>query len=376
MTIECPACHFTAEVDAARIPARGAKTTCPRCSTSFQVTPDSAPTGAAAPLPCRFGHGRGELLAWAADGHLAFDKLPQALRLAGTLPGPKEWRRFLDALALWLGAIFLAAAVIFFFAFNWQELGRYARFGIVETLLAGAVLAAWRLGLERTAGKAALLVATLLVGALLVLVGQTYQTGADPWELFATWALCVLPWVAIARFAPLWLLLVALVNLAAGLYYNAFAGMFSVFSSTGALWAALAVVNTLALAAWELAASRGVAWLAGRWAPRIIASASLGFATLLAVWAIIDLDDTGIAAPVIYPALLIGSYVVYRHRLRDLYVLAAGVLSVVVVVAVFLGRHLLDHGDSGMYLLIGLAVLGLSAAGGWWLRGVAREFAK
>ena len=331
MHIECPACHFAADVDAARIPPKGTNARCPRCDTAFRVTPDADSIPHLTRFPFRFGHGRGEILGWAAAGHLAADRLPQALRLAGALPGPKEWRRFLDALALWLGALFLAAAVIFFFAFNWQELGRYTRFGIVEALLLVAVLAAWRLGLERAAGKAALLVATLLVGALLALVGQTYQTGADPWELFATWALCVLPWVAIARFAPLWLLLVALVNLAAGLYYHAFAGMFSVFFSTGALWATLAVVNALALAAWELAASRGVAWLAGRWAPRIIASASLGFATLLAVWAIIDLDTTGIAAPVVYPALLIGSYAVYRHRIRDLYVLAAGVLSVVVV---------------------------------------------
>jgi len=374
MKIECPSCHFSAAVDPARIPARGVKTTCPRCSTTFHVTPDAEPAPDTTRLPFRFGHGRGEILAWAADGQLAVDELPQALRLAGALPGATEWRRFLDALALWLGAICLAAAVIFFFAFNWQELGRYTRFGIVEVLLAGAVLAAWRFGLEQAAGKAALLVATLLVGALLALVGQSYQTGADPWELFATWAVCVLPWVAIARFAPLWLLLVALVNLAAGLYYHAFAGMFSVFFSTGALWATLAVVNALALAAWELAAIRGVAWLAGRWAPRIIASASLGFATLLAVWAIIDMDNTGIAAPVVYPALLIGSYAVYRYRIRDLYLLAAGVLSVVVVVAVFLGDVLIDHGDAGAFLLIGLIVLGLSAAGGWWLRHLAREF--
>jgi predicted Zn finger-like uncharacterized protein len=371
MTIECPACNFSAAVDPTRIPAAGTNARCPRCDTAFRVTPDA---DSIPHLPFRFGHGRGEILSWAADGHLAVDKLPQALRLAEALPGPKEWRRFLDALALWLGAVFLAAAVIFFFAFNWQELGRYTRFGIVEALLLVAVLAAWRLGPERSAGKAALLAATLLVGALLALVGQTYQTGADPWELFATWAICVLPWVAIARFAPLWLLLVTLVNLAAGLYYHAFSGLFGIFFGIESLWATLAGINALALAAWEVAAIRGAAWLAGRWAPRLIASACLGFATLLAAWTIVDNDSSPMAALVGYPALLIGGYAVYRHRIRDLYVLAAGVLSLVVVVAVLLGDTLLDHGDAGAFLLVGLVVLTLAAAGGWWLRAVARKF--
>lgn len=373
MKIECPSCHFSAEVDAARIPAKGANTRCPRCATAFRVSPDAAAEPAPVKTLFRFGHGRNEILTWATDGRLAVEKLPQALHLAGALPGPKEWRRFLDALALWLGAVCLAAAVIFFFAYNWQELGRFTRFGIVELLLAAAILAAWRLGLERTAGKAALLVATLLVGALLALVGQTYQTGADPWELFATWALCVLPWVAVARFAPLWLLLLTLVNLAVGLYYHAFAGLFGLLFGTETLWWTLAGVNTAALAAWELAAGRGVPWLAARWAPRIVATASLGYATLLMVWSIVDNESGVVAALAGYAVLLACAYAVYRHRIRDLYVLALGVLSLVIVVAVFLGDSLLKHGDAGAFLLIGLIVLGLSAAGGWWLRGVARE---
>ncbi len=51
-----------------------------------------------------------------------------------------------------------------------------------------------RLGPECTPGKAALLLATLLLGVFLALFGQTYQTGADPWQLFANWALLILPW--------------------------------------------------------------------------------------------------------------------------------------------------------------------------------------
>lgn len=334
---------------------------------------EAAPLPAADQGPFRFGYGRGEIMNWAQEGHLTADKLPRALRIAGTLPGPVEWRRFLDGLALWMGAVFLAAAVIFFFAYNWKELGHFTRFWIVELLLVAAILASWRLGIERMSGKAALLLATLMVGALLALVGQTYQTGADPWELFATWALFVLPWVAVSRFSPLWLLWLTLVNLAVSLYFHAFAGLFGLFFGTETLWWILAGVNTAALIAWELAASRGVPWLTERWAPRIVATAGLGYVTLLAIWGIVDRDIVGIAEFIGYSAWLACAYLIYRRRVRDLYVLALGVLSLVIVVAVFLGHIMLRSGDAGAFLFVGMAVLGLSAAGGWWLRTVARE---
>lgn len=320
----------------------------------------------------RFGHGRGELYKWIADGHLATEALPQASRFAGMLPGRMEWRRFLDALALWSGAIFLALAVIFFFAYNWKELGNYTRFAIAEVLLGASVLASWRLGLERTAGKAALLAATLLLGALLALVGQTYQTGADPWELFATWALFVLPWVAISRFPALWLVWLALINLALTLYYSAFAGFFGFVYGTQTLLWTLTAVNTVALAVWELAATRGTQWLTERWPPRLIATFVTGYFTTLAAWGIADRSSAGFAELLGYFAWLACSYQVYRHRIRDLYVLALGVLSFVCVAAVFLG-HNLGNQDAGALLFEGVSVLGLSAAGGWWLRSVAGE---
>jgi uncharacterized membrane protein len=323
--------------------------------------------------PSRFGSGRGEIMSWAGEGRIATDALPQAVRIAGIHPGRVEWRRFLDGVTLWLGALFLATAVIFFFAYNWQELGRFTRFGIVELLLAGALLASWRLGLERMSGKAALLVATLLVGALLALVGQTYQTGADPWELFATWALFVLPWIAVARFAPLWLVWLLLVNLAISLYYQAFAGLFGLLFGTATLWWLLTGVNTAALAAWELAADRGVTWLRERWAPRIVATAAAGFITVLAAWGIIDRETLGITELLGYTAWLVCAYVVYRHRIRDLYILAVGVLSLVIVAAILLGHNVARNGDAGALLIVGVTVLGLSAVGGWWLRTVARE---
>jgi hypothetical protein len=319
--------------------------------------------------PFRFGYGRGEILRWAEEKHLAMKDLPGAMNISGMLPGPVEWRRFLDGLMLWMGAISLAAAVIFFFAYNWHKLGHFIRFGIMELLLAAAVLASWRLGFERISGKAALFVSTLLVGGLLALVGQTYQTGADSWTVFATWALLVLPWVAISLFSPLWLLWLLLVNLAINLYYLTFNGYSTYFSA----WWILTAFNTAALAAWELAILHSIYWPADRWAPRIIATAALGYITLLAARGILDDTIPGILECSGYFIWLVGAYILYRRRIKDLYVLALCILSLVIIITIFLGFKLLAHGGEEDLLLMGIMVLGLSAAGGWWLRTIARE---
>ncbi len=308
---------------------------------------------------------RQSILGWAEQGRIAPIDVRRALVAGGVLPSRADWRRFLDRLLLWMGTALAAAGVIFFLAANWQELGRFAKFGLVEALLAAALLCVWRLGLDRPAGQAALLAAALLTGGLLALIGQTYQTGADTFELFAAWAALILPWVLVGRSAVLWLFWLALVNLALTLYYQA-----RLFESEGLLWLLFAL-NTAALAAWEIAAAAGVPWLRERWSVRLLATASGTLVTVLALHSIFGGEDSsgwGVAGWLAWLAVL---YQVYRRRLRDIYVAAGGVLSVIVVVTALLGEHVIEW--AGGWLLLALVVIGLSALGGMWLRNLAAE---
>lgn len=317
---------------------------------------------------------RQTLLDWAEQGRIAPANLRRALESANALPTIGGWRSFLDHLLLWMGTVLTAAGVIFFFAYNWQDLGRFAKFGLVEALIAATLVFVWRLGVDRPAGKATLLAASLLVGALLALVGQIYQTGADPYELFLVWALAILPWVILGRFSALWMLWLVLVNLAVILYYQAFPGLLAMlFGPETMLWILLGL-NTAALAIWEISALKGVAWLRERWAPRLIATATGVMATALAMWNILDevVEQTtpGAAAWLAWLAIV---YAVYRRRIQDVYILAGAVLSVIVVVATFLVDVDYFEVDAFEFLFVGLLVIGLSAAGGWWLRKVAAE---
>jgi uncharacterized membrane protein len=219
---------------------------------------------------------RGDLLDWSDQGRIPAGRLREALDAAGVLPGADAWRRFLDRMLLFMGVVLLGAGMIFFLAYNWNDLGRYAKFALAEAPILAVLAVVWRLGVDSLAGKAALLLASLLAGALLALVGQTYQTGADTFELFAAWAAVILPWVLVARFAALWIAWLALLNVAVALYFHTLGWLWGMFFSPEKMLWLLFALNTAALVAWEGLAATGIEWLRERWALRLVATASGG----------------------------------------------------------------------------------------------------
>lgn len=304
---------------------------------------------------------RAEVFDWLESGQVLPGAEQEVLRAAGIVPSRSEWRAFLSRLALWLGTLALASAIIFFFAFNWDALGRFAKFGLLEAAILAGLLALWWTGLDSAAGKAVLTLLSLLLGALLALTGQVYQTGADTYELFAWWAVLILPWVLVGRFSPLWLLWLALVDLAVWLYFSLG------YDGESLMWALL-VLNGAALAGWEAAHRAGLSWLRDDWPPRLVAVVAGSSATGLAVWSIMD-NGPGVLA---FFAWIGAVYYWYRHVRPDLFMLAGGVLGLIVVVVAFLTRHMFEAG-SGSFLFIGLVVIGLSGGGAMWLKSVARE---
>lgn len=314
---------------------------------------------------------RGLILEWSEQG--AIKDAQSALAAGGVLPAARDWRVFLDRLLLWSGALALAASVIFFIAHNWSDLGKLAKFGLVGLLVALAVIGYWRLGNDRLAGKASLLVASILLGALLALFGQTYQTGADTWELFATWAALIVPWVLIGRFAGLWILWIAIVNVAIALYFVVFPGLFGFLFNIEQQYWTLFAFNTVALVAWELAGRR-IAWLAERWAPRLLVLASAAAITFLAILSTFDVRETSMVVGAVYPVWLACVYLAYRRQTRDLFMLAGGCLSAIVVVTTLLTKAVIEgDADAAGFLVIAFAVIGMASAAGWWLKEIARE---
>ncbi|MEP1552297.1 DUF2157 domain-containing protein, partial [Paraglaciecola sp.] len=189
---------------------------------------------------------------------LAIKDVPEAIAITKISPSAVQWQNFINILLLWFGSLSLAFGVIFFVAANWQEVGRMGKFAIVEGALLSAMILHLKFRHKEVIRQAILLVAILLVGALMALFGQTYQTGADPWQLFFNWALLTTPWVLISRFSVIWLIWLGLLNLSISLYYQTFGGYLNI------AWVAFAF-NTAALVIWQVSVSK-FSWLNKTWA--------------------------------------------------------------------------------------------------------------
>ena len=315
------------------------------------------------------------LLEWAEQSRIDTARLPEALRVSGSIPSVGDWRRFLDKLLLSLGALLSLCGVIFFFAYNWDDMGRFARFALVQGLIVLTLVGIWFVGLEKISGKVALLAAGVLIGVLLALVGQTYQSGADTYELFAVWCVLIVPWAFISRFDLMWLLCLLLLNVAVILYYQTFGGFFSVmFGVEQMLWLLL-VINTVALVVWECLVQSGHSSRRSvRWVTRLLATVSGGLVTALAILDVLGDGEfqfmPGLIAWVVWMAV---AYYWYRKVELDVYVLAIGMLSVVAVSNVLLARFLFDSANIdgvGGFMLMSLSVISLSAFGAVWLKRV------
>ncbi|MBN2767880.1 MAG: DUF2157 domain-containing protein [Campylobacterales bacterium] len=231
---------------------------------------------------------RDQIILLIEQGHIPKEKIDEALSITKVFPTEKDWFVFIGKLLLWLGSLAIAFSVMFFIAYNIDNIGKFVKFGAVELLIAGSLLAYWRFYSHPIASKVTLLTASILVGVLLALYGITYQTGADSWQLFFTWALLITPWVLIGHFSPLWIMWLMLFNLSLILYYSTFGfSFFSWWAPVINLFGLLFALNTLALIIWEFLSTKRE-WLAHHWAIRILALSSGASITLLAMYVIFE----------------------------------------------------------------------------------------
>jgi uncharacterized membrane protein len=312
------------------------------------------------------------LQALAAAGVLPPQALERALELAVASPPVTWWRRFLSTTLLGLGSLLVLSGVIYFFAFNWAALHRFGKFGLLMAAIAVAALSAWGLG-ERAASSFALLFAAVLVGPLLAVYGQAYQTGADPYELFLGWGVLILPWVILARFAPLWLFELVLANLAAILFWDQVLDD----PNPASLELALAALNGAAWITHELLAHRRVSWLQGRWLPRVLAVMTLLPLMIAAEELVLDLKvDKGLLQAVcsaLLAAALVGMYAFHRQVRSELFYLTLGAACALTLVTTLVGHAVFGAMENVLaFLVMPLVLIGEIGLVVWWLRHEAR----
>jgi uncharacterized membrane protein len=316
---------------------------------------------------------RDQIIELIEEGLIPKHKINDALAVAKVTPDGDRWRTFIDSLLLWFGGLAVAFSVVFFIAYNWSDIGRFAKFGLVEVLIVCAVIAHLMLNSSTVTSKVSLLVASIFLGVLLALYGQTYQTGADPWQLFFSWALMILPWVLISRFPATWIIWIALMNVSFLLYYQTFRGTFWFLpsSDTGMLWLAFSF-NSCVLVAWEILT--GICrWLSERWAIRLLAIAGGVPINVLVLDVIFKNNNQALLVLPLYGIWLTAVYFVYRKIRPDLFMLAGCFLSVITVTVSFLGEHLLQEGSPIGFLFLAIVVIGMGAGAAFWLKKINQE---
>lgn len=246
-----------------------------------------------------------------------------------------------------IACLLLASAGICWVAANWDQASKLQKLAGVQVLMVVLVLlAAWFMwaGGHALSPKARRSVqanrnfmpwshlaglAGVATGGLLALIGQIYQTGADAWQLFLTWAVLLIPWVFTLHTVFLGLLFVAVLNTSWALYMGMHGdgGWWGMGSwPISALLAAL--FNGALLAAWERFIGRfDDSWRVG---PRVLA-------TVVAAWLIVAafaaLDSTAgpIGMSLTGWAALAVMYVAYTRLRADLAIVTLAALAAFVL---------------------------------------------
>jgi len=293
------------------------------------------------------------------------DKIKEALTLI--YPKRGDWKVFLDNLLLWLGGLSLGVATIFFIAYNWKDIGYFAKFGMLELLLIGAIFVYYKFADHKLIGKVSLVLATLFLGATMALFGQTYQTGADPWQLFFNWSLLMLPWAYISKFPAMWIIWVVLINLTIVLYNQVFGGTFGAFFNSDELtmWL-IFCFNSLVLVVWEIL-SKYRPWLDVRWSVRLLALASGVTLTSLTLNAIFKDNTDLMIAAVVWFSWMGANFYLYQKVKADLFMLTGGCISGIIVISSFVFNSFTKI-DVGELFIMSLLVIILGTISSLWLK--------
>ncbi len=298
-----------------------------------------------------------------------------AQRFSGMIPSSNEWLRFVDILFAGMGTIFILAGIVFFFAFNWDELTRWHRFAIVEGAVIISTILAFILNIDKWAGRLALAASAILLGVALVVVSQEYQTGADSYRLFQIWLMLITGWVLISRWNIMYLMWMILLNITLSLYWEQV-----VYSDWEMLNFILLAANAGFLFIWEGLArvTKFKFMVEGRWFLYIVMLIAMSHATVLMGDFILDtrlMEVTSAMQPVAYLVMLALTLIFYMVLRRDLLMVTFAALSILIIGITWSGDllsgMLIDVGSGIIFFsIMAIITVALTAVLAWGLRSL------
>lgn len=237
------------------------------------------------------------------------------------------WQKFLRWFIMSIGIGFTVAGILFFFAYNWADLHKFVKIGLIEGLLIITVLALLFFKLDEIIKNIILFGASVLVGVLFAVFGQIYQTGANAYDFFLGWTVFISLWVFISGFTPLWLFYLVLINTTFILYSEQVANNWSfVFVLTLLfLFNVIIFISTIYLGKKNIP----------KWFLNIIGLGAVCYATTGLIDGVFEDYPTDFYVLLVFVLAAYGTGIGYGLRVRESFFLSVIPFSVVVVSAVW-----------------------------------------
>ena len=264
-------------------------------------------------------------------------------------PSLQDWSRFIRILLLTLGIGFTIAGIIFFFAYNWEDLPKFAKLSLTGGLLLITTLLSLRPQFDPMIRNILLTAAAALVGVLFAVYGQIYQTGANAYDFFLAWTVFISIWVLVANFPPLWVLYLLLINTTILLYAEQVANHWS----DTQVFTLLFLVNLAALIASKFLLKAGKS--IPTWFTNLVALAAISFSTIGISTGIFGNQDPSFWLLLLLAALAYAAGIWYGLHQHSIFYLSIIPVSLIIIGSAWFLK--ISH-DAGSFLFITLFIIG------------------
>jgi len=263
----------------------------------------------------------------------------------------ESWHKFLRLFFISLGVGFTTAGIIFFFAYNWADLHKFIKIGLIEgfIIILTLVIPFSKISLDI---KNILLTSTsILVGVLFAVFGQIYQTGANAYDFFLGWTMFITLWVFVSNYAPLWLVFITLINTTLILYAQQVAHDWS----TIFVFTLLFIINILFLTSSLYGKKIKGEIKVPIWFSNILALGSVSFCTIGIVFGIFGENQTSFFVLISITSILYGIGIKYGLKVKSGFYLSIIPFSIIIIISAFLIKL---SGDAGMFFITSFFVIG------------------
>jgi uncharacterized membrane protein len=295
------------------------------------------------------GSKRQEIRTIGRHGNLSAKRIDQLL-IQHTYPNKSSWHKFLRILFITLGVGFLTAGIVFFFAYNWDDLNKFVKLGLTEGLVIAATVAVLLSKLSPLVRNISLTGATVLVGVMFAVFGQIYQTGANAYDFFLAWTIFAVIWTLVSNFAPMYLLLIILANISLVLYNVQVSKDWSTLS----LFTTLILVNSLVLIVFLWIQQLRKANFTPVWLTNLLALFIAGMSVEAVIFVLFDQGKDHMSFLMLLITLINAAGLFYGYRFKNLFYIALIPFVTLIMIASFMIRE--SH-ESLMLFSVGLLVI-------------------